>query len=188
MAASSSVPKADPGEPAPVRVWDPLVRALHWMLAGAVLVNYWLTESGSDLHTWVGYLAAAVVLVRIVWGFAGRGHARFDAFTPSMAGIREHIEAMASRRMPLDSGHNPLGALMIYLMFLLIAVLAVTGWLHEEVDALYGNDLLQEIHELAAHTLWICALLHVLAVFVVQHLGRIELVRPMITGWRRPQG
>jgi cytochrome b len=70
-------------------------------------------------------------------------------------------------------------------MFFLVAVLASTGWLHEEVDALYGNDLLQQIHAYTAHTLWIGALVHVAAVFVVQYAGRIELVRPMITGRRR---
>jgi len=75
---------------------------------------------------------------------------------------------------------------MIYLVFLLITILTVTGWLHEEVDALFGNDFLQETHELAAHVLWIAALVHIASVFVVQHIGKIELVRPMITGRRRP--
>jgi len=163
------------------------VRVFHWTLAAAVIVDYWLTDPGSDLHNWIGYVAAAAVLARIVWGFVARGHARFDSFTPSLARIREHMEALSSREIPLDSGHNPLGALMIYLVFLLIAVLAITGWMHEEIDALFGNDLLQEIHELAAHTLWICALLHVVSVFVVQYVGRIDLVRPMITGRRYPR-
>ena len=174
------------GAPASIPIWDPLVRGFHWTLAAAVIVNYWLIDPGSDLHGWIGYVAATAVAVRSVWGFAGRGHARFDDFTPTPARIREHLRAMRSGGMPLDSGHNPLGALMIYLVFGLVAVLAITGWLHEEIDALYGNDTLQAIHEIAAHALWISALIHVAAVFVVERLGRIELVRPMITGRRRP--
>ena len=170
-----------------IKVWDPLVRVFHWTLAVTVVVNYWLTEPGSDVHNWVGYTAAAAVAVRIVWGFVGHGHARFRTFTPSPARIREHMEAMSSRAVPTDSGHNPLGAFMIYLAFLLVAVLAVTGWMHEEIDALFGNELLQEIHEIAAHTLWISAVLHVVAVFFVQYVGRIDLVRPMITGRRQPR-
>jgi cytochrome b len=117
----------------------------------------------------------------------GQGYARFDTFVPSRERFREHMAAMMARTIPADSGHNPLGALMIYLVFLLVAVLTVTGWMHEEIDALFGNDLLQEIHEVAAHTLWICALLHVAAVFLVQYVGRIDLVRPMITGRRKPR-
>ncbi|WP_405219874.1 cytochrome b/b6 domain-containing protein [Lentisalinibacter sediminis] len=171
--------------PASVVIWDPLVRVFHWTLAVIVVANYWLTESGEDIHTWLGYTAAAAVLARVVWGFLGTKHARFADFPVSLARIREHFRELAARKLPVDSGHNPLGAIMVYLMFLLVAVLACTGWLHEEVDALYGNELLQQVHAYAAHTLWIGALVHVAAVFVVQYTGRIELVRPMITGRRR---
>lgn len=175
--------KAEP-ELEAIPIWDPLVRVLHWSLAVAVVVNYWLTEPGSDVHNWIGYGAGAVVGIRIIWGFVGRGHARFDSFTPSRERFRKHLAALAARSIPADSGHNPMGALMIYVIFGLVAVLTATGWMHEEIDALFGNDLLQEIHEIAAHTLWICALLHVAAVFLVQHVGRIDLIRPMITGRR----
>ena len=171
--------------PASIVIWDPVVRIFHWTLAVLVLANYWLTEAGEDVHTWLGYTAAAAVLVRIVWGFTGTQHARFADFPVSLSGMREHLRELVARRLPADSGHNPFGAAMIYLMFFLVGVLVCTGFLHEEVDALYGNDLLQQVHEIAAHTLWICALIHVAAVFIVQYVGRIDLLRPMITGRRR---
>lgn len=174
--------------PASVEIWDPVVRGFHWTLATAVLVDYWVTDPGSDLHNWIGYLAAAAVAVRIVWGFVGTRHARFASFAPSRARLHDHLAALQTRTVPLDSGHNPVGALMIYAVFLLVAVLTVTGWLHEEIDALFGNAFLQETHELAAHALWLCAIVHVASVLVVQYVGRIELVRPMITGRRRPWG
>lgn len=179
--------KAEPGGPASIPVWDPLVRVFHWTLAVTVVVNYWLIDPGSDVHNWLGYVAAGAVGVRIVWGFVGHGYARFDSFKPSLAHFREHMKALSARSIPPDSGHNPLGALMIYLVFLLVAVLTITGWMHEEIDALFGNDLLQEIHEIAAHALWISAILHVVSVFFVQYVGRIDLVRPMITGRRTPR-
>jgi cytochrome b len=171
---------------APVRIWDPVVRGFHWTLVIAVVTDYWFADPGSDLHNWIGYLAAAAVLVRLVWGFVGSGYARFDSFTPSHARLREHLRALSARQVPLESGHNPLGALMIYLVFLLVAILTVTGWMHEEIDVLFGNDVLQEIHELAAHFLWVAALIHVVSIIVVQYVGKVELVRPMITGRRRP--
>lgn len=170
---------------ASVVIWDPVVRIFHWALAAIVLANYWLTEPGEDIHTWLGYTAAAAVLARAVWGFVGTKHARFADFPVSLTRIREHFRELAARKLPADSGHNPLGAIMVYLMFLLVAVLACTGWLHEEVDALYGNALLQQVHAYTAHTLWIGALVHIAAVFAVQCVGRIDLVRPMITGRRR---
>ncbi len=171
--------------PASVVIWDPVVRIFHWTLAAVVVANYWLTEPGEDVHTWLGYTAVAAVLVRVVWGFLGTKHARFADFPVSLAALREHFGELRARALPADAGHNPLGAMMIYLMFFLVGLLACTGWLHEEVDALYGNDLLQQVHAYAAHTLWIGAMIHVAAVFIVQHVGRIELLRPMITGRRR---
>ena len=171
--------------PGSISIWDPAVRVFHWTLACLVLANYWLTESGGDVHVWLGYAAAAAVAMRIIWGFVGTRHARFDDFPVRPAGVREHLRQLYAGRIPEDSGHNPLGAAMIYLMFALVAILACTGFLHEEVDALFGNDFLQSVHRLAAHTLWIAALIHVAAVFIVQHFGKIELVRPMITGRRR---
>jgi len=161
------------------------VRIFHWTLAGIFLANYWVTEPGKDIHTWLGYAALLAVVLRIIWGFLGTKRARFCDFSITLAGIREHTRQLANRSVPADSGHNPMGAIMIYLMLALVVVLACTGILHEHVDALYGNDLLQQVHRLAAHTLWIAALIHVVAVLAVQYIGRIELVRPMITGRRR---
>jgi len=172
--------------PASIVIWDPVVRIFHWTLAAIVLANYWLTDPGEDIHTWFGYAAAAAVLLRVGWGFVGGRHARFADFPISRARIREHVAELRARSLPAESGHNPLGAIMIYLMFLLVFLLVCTGWLHEEIDALYGNDLLQRVHAYAAHALWAGALVHVAAVFIMQYLlGRVELVRPMITGRRR---
>ena len=171
--------------PASIAVWDPVVRIFHWSLAAAVLTNYWLTEPGKDVHTWIGYGAASAILVRVVWGFVGTKHARFDDIRISIPALREHISELAGRRLRADAGHNPLGAVMIALMCSLVGVLACTGWLHQEVDALYGNSVLQEVHAYAAHTLWVCVLIHVAAIFIVQRSVRIELIRPMITGRRR---
>lgn len=171
--------------PPSIPVWGPFIRGFHWSLAAAVVTNYWITEGGSDLHVWIGYAASLAVAARIAGGLAGRGHARFDSCPVNRRTIREHVQALRQRNLPPDSGHNPLGALMIYLMFLLIAVLATSGTLHEQVDALYGDPLLQGIHSFAAQALWVCALIHIAAVFLVQALGRVQLVRPMITGYRQ---
>jgi cytochrome b len=55
---------------AKVRVWDPFVRLSHWLLAGAVLVA-WATDEPLWLHSYLGYLAAILVVLRVAWGFVG---------------------------------------------------------------------------------------------------------------------
>ena len=48
------------------KVWDPLIRTGHWLLATAVIIA-WFVDEPLWLHTWLGYIAIALVLVRIVW-------------------------------------------------------------------------------------------------------------------------
>ena len=72
-----------PSEVVRVAVWDRFVRLFHWSLVGCVLVNAFLLDDGETLHRWLGYTASALVLARIVWGFVGSRHARFDDFFPT---------------------------------------------------------------------------------------------------------
>ena len=65
------------------RVWDPLVRVFHWSLVACVLLNLFVVDDGEKLHQWLGYAAAALVAVRVVWGFVGPRHARFADFFPT---------------------------------------------------------------------------------------------------------
>src|ERR1700761_8704126 len=62
-----------------VRVWDPLIRVIHWLLAAAVLVD-WITDEPRWMHVWLGYLAGALILVRIGWGFVRSVNALFVSF------------------------------------------------------------------------------------------------------------
>lgn len=55
---------------AKISVWDPIIRIIHWLLAAAVLFN-WYTDQPLWLHTWTGYLAAVLVTSRVVWGCGG---------------------------------------------------------------------------------------------------------------------
>ncbi len=48
-----------------VRVWDPFIRFFHWSLASAVLIA-WATDEPLWLHTWLGYIAAILVLLRLI--------------------------------------------------------------------------------------------------------------------------
>lgn len=62
-------------------VWDLFVRVFHWTLVGCVLLNQFVLEEGETPHEWAGYLAAALVVARFVWGFIGSRHARFSDFS-----------------------------------------------------------------------------------------------------------
>ena len=62
-----------------IAVWDPFVRAFHWLLAALVIIA-WFTDEPLWLHTWFGYTAAVLVVLRVIWGFIGSREARFASF------------------------------------------------------------------------------------------------------------
>ena len=66
---------------APPNPWDPVVRLSHWLIAAAVIINGLLSEPGGAAHIWIGWIAMAVLFIRLVWGFIGAREARFGGLT-----------------------------------------------------------------------------------------------------------
>ncbi|MGX1308605.1 cytochrome b [Amorphus suaedae] len=109
------------------RIWDPIVRITHWVVALAILLNGLIDDGGSVLHIWIGYIALAMLLLRVVWGFVGPAEARFSSFLPSASGARSHAADLAAGRVRSYRSHNPLGSLMVYALWSMLAVIIVTG-------------------------------------------------------------
>lgn len=112
--------------PAPRR-WDPVVKLTHWTVVAAVLANGLITEAGSAPHLWVGYTLAATLILRLIWGVIGPAEARFSAFPPSPGRALAHVREIVAGRRTEHASHNPLGALMVYAIWSVLAVIVVTG-------------------------------------------------------------
>lgn len=116
-----------------VKVWDPVVRIGHWLLVTAFFVAYFTEEDLLTQHVWAGYTVAAVMVLRILWGFIGSEHARFTNFLYSPLQALRYLGRLASKRSRRYIGHSPAGAVMI---FALLASLAVTTWSGLEIYAI----------------------------------------------------
>jgi Ni/Fe-hydrogenase 1 B-type cytochrome subunit len=136
-------------------VWDVPTRLFHWINAICVIalvaVGYLMlngraleiSRAGSlslkTIHTWIGYVFAVNLLVRILWAFMGNRYARWRALLPGGRGyftaVASYIRAFVSRHPEQYLGHNPLGRISMTVMLLLIVVLAVSGL------GLAGTDL-----------------------------------------------
>lgn len=165
----------------PTRVWDRFVRVFHWSLVACVLLNRFATEEGEALHQWIGYTAVALVTARIAWGFIGSPHARFAAFFPTPRRLARHLADLRAGNFAPHAGHNPLGALMMLALMGTVLALGLTGWM-QSLDAFFGEEWLQDLHELLGHALIALAGVHALAAIVMGRLERTRLVRAMVTG------
>ena len=170
-----------------VKVWDRFIRAFHWSLVACVLTNFFVIDDGASVHQWLGYSACALVLARIVWGFIGSRHARFADFFPTPATIRKHLTELASGALQHHDGHNPVGALMMLSMLAVVLCLGLTGFL-QTTDVFWGEEWLQELHEMLASTLIAFAGIHAAAAVVMSHLERTNLIAAMITGVKIRRG
>lgn len=178
-----SVPRAD----AAVRtqgVWDPFVRIFHWSLVTSVGLCHFVLEEGETAHRWVGYLAAALVVARIVWGFVGTRHARFADFWPTPRRLAGHWRALRAGHAERTPGHNPFGALMMLALMGLVIAVGLTGWM-QGLDAWFGDEGLQDLHEWLANALIGAAAAHALAAIVMGRRERVNLVAAMLTGVKR---
>ena len=118
-------------------------------------------------------------------GVCESNYASFRTVNLSSQAFKEHLQHLKLRNVPVQTGHNPFGWLMIFAVIGLFFGLGITGFLMEEVDALFGNSTLEWVHSIFADVLYVCVLVHIAAVFFVQYRGRVQLLRPMITGLRR---
>lgn len=107
--------------------WDPVVRLTHWGAAAAILLNGVVTEDGGLLHQRIGWAAAGLLALRLVWGLVGPEEARFSAFAPSLAAARAHLGDLAAGRFRIYRSHNPLGAWMAWALWTTLAVVLLTG-------------------------------------------------------------
>ena len=171
-----------------VKVWDILVRFTHWTVAAGIIANLFFTEDGSDLHVYVGYTVLGLVVVRLLWGLVGTRYARFTNFFPTPTRLKRHLSALSVRRVDEQHlGHNPLAALMMLSLWAVIIGLGLTGYLMEtdifsHIQLLGNKDVLEEIHELLANSLYLLVPLHIFAAIAMSYWQRQNLIKSMITG------
>lgn len=165
-----------------IRVWDILVRVTHWTVAAGITANLFFTQKGSELHQYVGYTVVGLVVIRLLWGLVGTRYARFSDFSPTQSRIKRHLSDINARRIDKQHlGHNPLAAMMMLVLWAVIIGLGISGYLMEA--KIFGNrEILEEIHEILANSLYLLVPLHIISAIVMSYWERQNLIKSMITG------
>ena len=167
-----------------VRVWDPVVRVFHWAVAAAFVVAYFSHGGYLAVHRVAGYAIAALVALRVLWGFVGSPHARFADFVPGPRKLSAYLGELVRGREPRHLGHNPAGAVMIVVLLALLAALCATGVVLDTPRFRDDRDL-QEVHEILTHATLACIVLHLAGVAYASWRQRENLVAAMISGRKR---
>lgn len=167
-----------------VRVWDPLVRLIHWSVAAAVLLNATVIEDDGAAHETIGYVAVGLVALRLVWGLVGPQYARFSAFPPNPVSALRHILGLLRGQHRIHLSHNPAGALMVYNLWATVLGMGLTGWMMG-TPRYFGMDWVEDLHEGLFTWLMISVAGHLGGVVIDSLVSGVNLVRAMIDGKKR---
>ena len=181
-----------------VKLWDPLLRGFHWLLAACVLFSWIMGEFGPAnmwLHFWSGYVVIALLAFRLVWGLVGPEPARFTHFIAGPRSLADYAAHLRARRPSYWPGHNPLGGWSVIAMLAVLAGQVASGLVADPDDYINVGPLASYVdastrkaavgwHHTGATLILILVGLHISAILYYRIWKREDLVRPMLTGWK----
>jgi cytochrome b len=178
-----------------VYVWDPFVRVFHWTVVAAFTVAYLTEDDLLTVHVWAGYAVGALVVARIIWGFVGSPHARFSDFVYAPATAFSYVRELLRFRGPRYLGHSPGGGTMVIVLLTFLAATVATGLVVYGGDqqagpfaGMFSKDFaesFEDVHEVIANITLALIFFHVSGVVLASFVHHENLVRAMVTGYKR---
>lgn len=175
-----------------IAVWDLPTRAFHWLVVLLIPAMWWTAKNDRlDVHVLLGQVMLFLVLFRILWGLIGSSTARFASFVKGPRAILAYLRGERDGR----PGHNPLGAVSVVAMLLVLATQVGLGLFASDEDGLNQGPLshhvsfetaetLAERHETMFNVLLVLIGLHLAAIAYYLVIRRDNIVGPMVTGVR----
>jgi cytochrome b len=180
-----------------VRVWDLPTRIFHWALAILVIFSFTTGKIGGGWMEWhlkSGYAILTLLVFRLGWGILGSRTARFAHFVRGPRAAIAYARATLGGNHPFTLGHNPMGGWMVVFMLALLVAQAGSGLFADDEIATQGplavkvsNTLVAKMtsfHYYNGWTIVAAVALHVIAVATYQWGLKVDLLRPMVSGWK----
>ncbi len=191
MTSTAKTIEPSPPAAATVAVWDVPVRLFHWALVALIGFSWWSAKNEElELHMYSGYAILSLIVFRVLWGLFGSSTARFAKF---VKGPRAVIAYIRHSRAWHAVGHNPLGALSVLAMLIVLKLQVATGLINADDDGLIeaplakftsleSADFIHELHEILFNVLLALIALHLAAILFYRLVLGQKLVGPMVSG------
>ncbi|MBU3555262.1 cytochrome b/b6 domain-containing protein [Polynucleobacter sp. UB-Piko-W3] len=174
-----------------IRVWDLPIRLFHWLLVLCIIGSITSVNLGGNAmqwHAYFGYSVLTLLIFRITWGFIGSRHSRFASFLPSPQRVIDYLQGKAPRVL----GHNPLGALSVFVLLISLSTQAITGLFVDDEIAFQGPlakyvsnstvSLLSKVHYWNHWLIYTLMTIHITAIIYYKTFKGEDLITPMISG------
>lgn len=166
-------------------IWDWPVRVFHVCFAGgwiaAIAIALFSSHSGRTFpyHSLIGLVLGWLVVLRIVWGFAGSRPSRFGSFVFGPVRTVAYMNDAMRFRETHFAGHNPGSAWVIFAMLALTIAQVCTG-----LAVASGRRNLEEIHQWLAYAMIALIVVHLMGVALHTLRHREWIGLSMIDGKR----
>lgn len=187
--------------PVRLRIWDLPTRLFHWTLVLLLAFAWWTAEERMlDWHRLAGYSISALLLFRLIWGFAGSSTARFSNFVGGPSKLFRYVRGhMFNRAAAPAPGHNPVGGWSVIAMIAILVVQVGLGFFSVDIDGMESGPfsylvefdtgrVAAEWHAFIFNVILALTALHVVAILFYLLHRRDNLVGPMISGRRKWNG
>lgn len=167
-------------------IWDIPTRFFHWAFALSILLAFGFGKFAPEhsawfsLHMFFGALAGILLVWRLVWGIAGSKHVRFGALVFSPARVFEYFASVFKGQGQYFAGHNPGGALSVWIMFVLAFASVFTG-----LSMGFLGETFEEVHEVTTMLLIGVVIFHVTGVILATFMHGEGYIGAMFTGKKR---
>ena len=169
-------------------IWDLNIRIFHLMLIITIIISIISGKfSYFYIHEISGITLCLLILFRIYWGFFGGYYSKFKNFNLNKNSLLNYFKNKEKKYF----GHNPLGSLSIFSIFVLILLLSVSGMFSSD-DIFYDGPFVKlapqlvgfftNIHDTLHYFLYSLIILHLIAVSYYQFFLKEKIINQMIDG------
>ena len=169
-------------------IWDLNTRIFHLLLILTITISIISGKfSYFYIHEISGVTLFFLILFRIYWGFFGGYYSKFKNFNFNKNSLFNYFKNKEKKYF----GHNPLGSLSIFSIFVLILLTTLSGMFSSD-DIFYDGPFVKfapqligtftNIHNILHYFLYLLIILHLSAVSYYQFFLKEKIINQMIDG------